>query len=158
MPILFKEVQKFSSFIWVLLLPIAGFIFFGLFKQLILGEPFGDKPMSDIGITLVALLILSIVLLFLLSKLKTEITQDSIQISFKPFVSKTIQWRDVKTADVIKYGFVGFGVRLGTKYGTIYNTRGDKGLALVLNNGTKLVVGTQKEEELKEVVAQLGNF
>lgn len=158
MPILFKEVQKFSSFIWVLLLPIAGFIFFGLFKQLILGEPFGDKPMSDIGITLVALLILSTVLLFLLSKLKTEITQDSIQISFKPFVSKTIQWRDVKTADVIKYGFVGFGVRLGTKYGTIYNTRGDKGLALVLNNGTKLVVGTQKEEELKEVVAQLGNF
>lgn len=158
MHILFKEVQKFSPLIWVLLLPIAGFILFGLFKQLVLGEPFGDNPMPDIGIILVALLILAVVLLFLLTKLKTQITKDSIRISFSPFVNKTIQWQDVKTAEVLNYGFVGYGVRLGTKHGTVYNTSGNKGLALVLKNGTKFVVGTQKEEELKQVVAQLRNF
>ena len=57
---------------------------------------------------------------------------------------------------MINYGFVGgWGIRLFTKYGTIYNTSGNKGLALELHDGKKLVIGTDKEEELKNFIEKL---
>jgi hypothetical protein len=84
--------------------------------------------------------------------LETKIDQKEIRIQFFPFTNKVVEWKDVKSAEVIKYGFVGYGIRLFTKYGTVYNTKGNKGLALELKNGKKLLVGTQKIEEMKEVV------
>ena len=42
-----------------------------------------------------------------------------------------------------------YGVRLGSKYGTVYNINGNKGLAIELKNGKKFMVGTQKAAELK---------
>ena len=57
---------------------------------------------------------------------------------------------------MINYGFVGgWGIRLFTDYGTVYNTRGNKGLALKLQNGKRLVIGTQREDELKSVIQKL---
>lgn len=156
MDVQFKEVQKFSSLIWLLLAPIAILILYGLVKQLVLGEPFGDNPMSNTGLILVGLLVLVIVLLFLFLRLETNINKERIELKFFPFTSKTIQWKDIKSAEVLKYGFVGgWGLRIGTKYGTVYNMSGDKGLALELLNGKKLVIGTQKVDELKSVVNQL---
>ena len=88
--------------------------------------------------------------------LKTEITQKEINMNFFPFVKKKIEWKDVKEAKVINYGFVGgWGIRLFTDYGTVYNTRGNKGLALKLQNGKRLVIGTQREDELKSVIQKL---
>ncbi len=49
------------------------------------------------------------------------------------------------------------GIWLFTKYGTVYNTRGNKGLALELKNGKKFLIGTQKMEELSEVVGNVFN-
>ena len=55
----------------------------------------------------------------------------------------------------MNYGFVGYGIRLGSKYGTVYNMKGNRGLAIELNNGKKFVIGTQKEMELKNVVEKM---
>ena len=50
----------------------------------------------------------------------------------------------------LDYGFIGgYGIRLWTKYGTVYNTSGKIGLAITLNNGDKFLIGTQKSDELK---------
>lgn len=66
---------------------------------------------------------------------------------------KSVEWEDVKQAKVVDYGFVGgWGIRFGTEYGTVYNIKGKKGLAIELNNGKKFLIGTQKEEELNEVL------
>jgi hypothetical protein len=76
----------------------------------------------------------------------------------RPFVKKTIYWRDVEKAEVINYGWVGgWGLRKSRKYGTVYNTSGSKGLHLVLKNGKQMVIGTQKEKELKAFLEQLKN-
>lgn len=73
--------------------------------------------------------------------------------SFFPFVKKTTKWTDMKKAEVINYGFVGgWGIRLRTKYGTVYNIKGNKGLAIELLNGKKYLIGTQKETEMYEIV------
>ncbi len=156
MIIQFKEVQKFNSLIWLLLAPIALFIFYGLFKQIVLGEPFGENPMSNTGLILTALLVLAIVLLFLSLRLETKINKEHVHFRLFPFTNKIIHWKDIKSAEVQKYGFVGgWGLRIGTKYGTVYNMSGDMGLILELVNGKKLVIGTQKAEELKLIVSKL---
>ncbi len=94
--------------------------------------------------------------IFLLPRMKTKIDAQQISLHFHPFFKKTIPLSQIKSAEVLNYGFVGgWGIRLWTKFGTVYNTKGNKGLALVLKNGKKLVIGTQREQELKKIVAQI---
>jgi hypothetical protein len=157
MKIEFTEEQKFTQWwIWLILIPIGILPIIGTYKQIILGEPFGDNPMSDEGIILFAGFIFSMLGLFLLMKLTTKIDQDKIEIQFFPFTKRTTQWNEIKKLEVINYGFVGgWGIRLWTKYGTVYNTKGNKGLAIELLDGRKYLVGTQKQSELTEIVKKL---
>ena len=56
----------------------------------------------------------------------------------------------------MNYGCVGgWGIRLWTKYGTIYNIKGNKGLAVKLLSGKKFLIGTQKGNELSEIVKKI---
>ena len=59
-------------------------------------------------------------------------------------------------AEIVNYGFVGgWGIRLWTKYGTVYNMRGNKGLAIALTDGNKFLIGTQKPEELTAILEKI---
>ena len=150
----FKEEQKFTQWwVWLILIGIALIPVYRIYKQNFQGEVSGDKPMSNLGLIAFVIFMLLFLLLFLLFKLTTEINTKEIKIQFFPLVNKVVEWKDVKSAQVLNYGFVGgWGIRLFTKYGTVYNIKGNKGLALELKNGKKLLVGTQKMEELYEIV------
>lgn len=150
----FKEEQKFTQWwLWLILIGVAIIPFYGIYKQNIKGEVFGNNPMSNTGSIISLIIPFGIIVLFWLFKLKTEIDTKQIRIIFFPLVSRTVEWSDVKSAQVLNYGFVGgWGIRLFTKYGTVYNTKGNKGLAIELKNGKKFIVGTQKMDELSEVI------
>jgi hypothetical protein len=154
MKIEFKEEQKFTQWwLWLILIPITILPIIGIYKQIIIGEPFGDKPMSDIGLLIFAIFTFSLLGLFILMRLKTTIDTDKIEMSFFPFIRKTTNWTEIKKAEVVNYGFVGgWGIRLWTKYGTVYNIKGNKGLAIELLNGKKYLIGTQKVTEMNEIV------
>ena len=157
MKIIFKEVQKFNQWwIWTILISIGLLAIYGLYKQLIVGENFGNKPLSDQGLLLFVLIILIVIVLFKFIRLITEIDQTEIRMRFFPFVKKTIQLNDIKTMQVVNYGFVGgWGIRLWTKYGTVYNIRGNKGLSIELNDGSKFIIGTQKPTQVKDTIKTL---
>ena len=154
MKIEFKEEQKFTQWwLWLILIGIGVFPIFGIYKQLIIGEKFGDKPMSDFGLIIFSVFIISLIAMFWFMRLKTEIDQNEIRINFFPFTKKRVNWKEIKSAKIVNYGFVGgWGIRLWTKYGTVYNTKGNKGLAIELLNGKKFLIGTQKESELNKIV------
>ena len=96
---------------------------------------------------------LAVLILFITMKLETEIDQDKIHFQMFPFTKKEWNWSEVKSAKVVNYGFVGgWGIRIGTKYGTVYNIKGKMGLAIELKNGKKYCIGTQKPEALSEVI------
>jgi hypothetical protein len=153
MNIAFKEEQKFTQWwLWIILIGIGILPVIGIYKQLILGEQFGNKPMSNLGLILFSLIIFSLLVLFRFMNLQTEINKYEIKMNYFPFVKKRVYWKDVKSAKVVNYGFVGYGIRFGSKYGTVYNINGKKGLAIELQNGKKFVIGTQKENELNKVV------
>ncbi len=157
MKLLFYEAQKFTQWwLWTILIGIGVLPLYGIYFQLKSGNGFGNDPMDIFYLTLFSLLIYGIIILFLVLELKTEIDVKEIRMRFVPFLRKRISWNEIKSANVIDYGFVGgWGIRLGTKYGTVYNTRGNKGLAIELKSGKKLVIGTQKEDELRRVVAEI---
>ena len=157
MKIEFKEEQKFTQWwLWIILIGIGLLPIFGIYKQLIIGEKFGTKPMSDIGLIFFAIFIFSLIALFWFMRLKTEIDKSGIKMSFFPFVKKKVNWNEIKSAKIVNYGFVGgWGIRLWTKYGTVYNMKGKIGLAIELNNGKIFLIGTQKETELNKVVNEI---
>ena len=150
----FKEEQKFTQWwLWLILIPIGILPIFGIYKQLILGEQFGDKPMSDLRLIIFSVIIFLLIGLFLIMKLKTSIDKNGIQMSFFPFTKKRVEWNEIKNTKVLNYGFVGgWGILIRTKYGTVYNIKGNKGLAIELKSGKKFLIGTQKETELNNVV------
>lgn len=145
MTVKFTENQKFTQWwVWLimvglLIIPAYNFVYGGL------SEALKASP------------IILVVLLFWILKLKTRIDHNGINLVYFPFVSKFIEWKEIKSVSVINYGFVGgWGIRFWTKYGTVYNVRGNKGLLVELNNGKTFVIGTQNEEELKDVLKNLG--
>ncbi|WP_367768796.1 hypothetical protein AB3G33_09875 [Flavobacterium sp. WC2421] len=154
MKIDFKEEQKFTQWwLWILLIGIGFLPVFGIYKQLVIGEKFGDKPMSDLGLILFGFFIFGLIVLFYFMRLSTEIDKNEIRMRFYPFVKKRVSWGEIKSAEVVNYGFVGgWGIRLWTKFGTVYNIKGSKGLAIELLNGKKFLIGTQKENELDKIV------
>lgn len=154
---IFQEKQKFTQWwLWVILIGI-GLLKIGLlYQQLILGETVGDNPMPNAVLVVFALITFAIIALFLLMKLKTSINKEYIEVSFYPFTTKKVYWHQIEKATVLKYGFIGgWGIRFWTKYGTVYNVKGNKGLAIQLKNGDKFLIGTQKATELKSFLEQL---
>ena len=145
----FKEEQKFRQvWLWgiILGLPILLSIF-------LLSESFGDTPLPTNDLIIVLLLPWASVLLFWILNLRTEINREGITIQFFPFRKKRIGWDEVDSAEVLNYGFVGgYGIKMWTKYGTVYNVDGKMGLALQLKNGKRICIGTQRAEELRRFI------
>jgi len=153
----FQENQNLAPWIlWFIRLLSIGLIsinLWGFCQQVILGQPFGDKPGPDWVFPFMFLLQASIWWLFEKIQLSTVIDSKGIRMHFFPFTKKNIRWSAIDKAKIINYGFVGgWGIRLGTKYGTVYNTKGKEGVWLHLKDGSKFVIGTQKKQELEKVI------
>ena len=150
---IYFEKQKFTQW-WVWIIPVGLILIaiYGVIQQIIFGVSFGSKPMSNLGLIIFTLFVIGFAYFFYYMTLITEINEHEIKMKYIPFTKKVVKWSDIKSAKIVNYGFVGYGIRLGSKYGTVYNTKGNKGLAIELNSGKKFVIGTQKEKELNSIV------
>jgi len=150
MKVLFKETQKFRQlWLWILLLSSSFVPIYLIYK-----DSRENSFSNDHLLTII--IFVSVILLLWFSTLETIITEKYIQVKYFPFVNKTFQLNDIKFMKVIDYGFVGgWGIRFWTKYGTVYNTSGSKGLHIKLATGKSYVIGTQKPEELQRIINQL---
>ncbi len=155
MMIEFREEQRFTQWwLWLILFVITLIPLFGIYEQIIQGGQFGDKPMSDSGLILFAVFVFGLISLMFFVKLKTEVNASGIKMSFSPFVKKNISWKDIKSAKIVRYEFVGYGIRFGSSYGTVYNIKGDMGLAIETRRGERFVIGTQKQDELQKLIGK----
>ena len=125
-------------------------------KKIFDNHEYDAKAIFDYELVLMLVFMVIFGCLFLIMNLKTVLDDKGIQMSFYPFVKKKLKWADVKTFKLIDYGFVGgWGIRFWTKYGTVYNVKGNKGLAIELKNGKKMLIGTQKPKELSTFLDNL---
>uniref|UniRef100_UPI00404B88B0 hypothetical protein n=1 Tax=Gelidibacter sp. TaxID=2018083 RepID=UPI00404B88B0 len=155
----FTEKQKFTQWwVWMIVLAMSSIAVAGFVQQIILKKPFGDNPMSDTGVIVFVVFITLFFCLFVFMKLNTAIDRSGIKMHFVPFVKKDVKWEDVKSVRVVNYGFVGgWGIRFGSSYGTIYNVKGKMGLAIELKNDKKFLIGTQKPQEIQNVIDRYFN-
>ena len=153
----FNEHQNFNQWwLWAILLVISVVFGYAIIQQEVFNTPFGDKPAPTWVLILIVVLLGGLGLLLKVFTLKTKINSEEISFSFKPLVSRKYTWSEIKTIKVIDYGFVGgWGIRLATKYGTVYNIKGSKGLQVTLINKKQFVIGTQKPEVLKAYIIRL---
>jgi hypothetical protein len=90
------------------------------------------------------------------TQMTTEVTSGAIYVGFTPFGKKCIPKEDIEQAYVRTYSplgeFGGWGYRMGRK-GIAFNVSGDQGLQLVLRDGKQILIGTQRPEELRRVMA-----
>lgn len=158
-PALFTEEQRFGqAWLWVALVGMD-ISFFSLFFAQFFG-PVPPRPSSTTEMfvmALVALLCLGITALFVLLKLTTRVTGQGISLQFTPlhrkaliFLFSDISEYSVRTyRPIMEYG--GWGIKRGPG-GLAYNVSGNRGLQLVLKNGQKILIGTQKPEQLRTIL------
>ena len=129
-----------------------------MYQQLLKGEPFGNNPMSDAGLIIFFLSFVVFIGFFWFIELRTEIDPGGIRDRLKPISSRSFKWEEIERIEPVIYGFVGYGLRLSMKYGTDYNVKGNKGLALNLKDGSRYLIGTQLQESMRQYLTELGKF
>jgi hypothetical protein len=160
----FHEEQQFRQpWVWLLLLIIslglAIMFVHAIYTQLYLGQPWGDRPMSDTALltsAAISLLITAgIALLFYKLKLITIVNPAGIQIRFFPFTSRNILFAKIISCKARTYRpireYGGWGIRF-SRNGRAYNVSGNRGVQLELTEGMPLLIGSQKSEELADVI------
>lgn len=164
--ILFTERQRFKQWwLWLIILGINGIFLFGVFKQVIGGQQSGDKPISNTGLLIATGLTIILTILFVNFRLDTIIKKDGIYVRFFPFhiKFKKYTWNTLTKAYVRQYSpiteYGGWGLRLGLfGKGKAYNISGDQGLQLEFTGNKKLLIGTNKADELTKVLKKIGQL
>lgn len=171
--ILFTEEQR-MNILWVKVLMgviwLGIFVLFGFafYNQIALGKPFGDKPVSNIGlISIFAVIVLQmggVTLLLYFTRLILEIREDGIYYRYPPFMNrfKRVDPMQIKEYSVIRYqplkDFGGWGIKTGSrKFGRGYTISGNMGLFIVFNDGKKVLIGTQRPDAMKKAMDRMMN-
>lgn len=163
--LIFREVQTFSSWLRLLLVlsmalavAISGFALRETITQ-----PKTPNVFVPILLTAITMAIpIAAAILFLIIKLETEVRSDGLYVRFYPihirykkFTADNLQqYYTRRYRPILKYG--GWGIRYGFgNKGKAYNVSGNKGVQLVLKNGRKLLIGSQRPDELVAAIDQM---
>lgn len=158
--ILFYERQRFKQWwLWILLIGVNGIFIYALVQQVFMGIPFGNKPMSNSVLIFSGLIPSLLTLLFWSFKLETYVKTDGVYVRLFPLQTKLqfFPWDVIHSAEIRTYSplreYGGWGMR-GSLKNRALNVSGFIGLQLVLNNGNRLLIGTQQPEALDNAIGQ----
>jgi hypothetical protein len=160
----FSEQQRFKQiWLWALILGITVLFLSGLVSQVYFGHKFGSNPMSNTTLIIVTISTFFPALLLICMRLDTEIRSDGIYVRFFPLQMhfSFYSWDNFNQCFVREYSpigeFGGWGIR-GIGKNKALNISGNKGIQLVMKDGSKLLIGTNKIDEAIIILKQLGRF
>jgi hypothetical protein len=163
--VLFREEQRFRQlWIWVLLVvtlvPTTLLFGIGWIQQVTRGRPFGDRPMPDGGLTAVtiAIVVLTVGIFWLMrsARLVTEVKRDGLWVQFFPFharprrIDHITSFATREYSPILEYG--GWGLRWAGPKNWAYNVSGNRGVQLELADGKRLLIGSDRPEELEQAL------
>jgi len=157
----FSETQKFNQWwLWLILIGLNALFVFFAFEQIVAESRFGNLSATDVVLLVVTAFMFLLNILFFNFRLETRIQTDGIYVRFFPFHKsfKHYSWEVIDQSYVRKYSpireYGGWGIRIGTK-GNAFNISGNQGLQLEFNNHKRLLIGTNKAEELAAVLDKI---
>ena len=147
-PPLFVETQRFLArpLSLVILLGVAAFAIWAV-------TSFGTlRPQEWVPL----IVGVGLLLLFHVLELTVTVRPSETDIRFRPLTRRRIPHVAVRSCEARTYRplreYGGWGVRRGWKGGWAYNVRGNRGVQLVLEDGTSILVGSQRADELAAAI------
>jgi len=164
MSIVFRETQRFTQrWLWILLiflmLIVVAIFGYGLIQQLIFDIPWGDRPVPNEVLLITSLLIIvfsfAMIYLFYSLRLDTEVREKGLYIRFYPLPGKLIPYSSIQTCVARTYKplseYGGWGIKYG-RSGWAYNIIGNRGVQLELEDGKRILIGSQRAEQLMQAI------
>ena len=162
----FYEIQRFRN-PWIkysvaaLTIGFMAFFIPGAIKQLIYGQPWGNKPMSNVTLIAVGVVVLGVMLalcyFFFNLKLVTIVNSEGIWVRLFPIAKQAILFSDIVQCQPVTYNaieeFGGWGAKYG-KRGRALTIYGNQGVELTLRSGEVLLIGSQRPEQLYRSISK----
>lgn len=159
--LIYREEQRFGLWLrWLVAVLVASAVPFSIFSLTKIPSEQGSPGILPIILPAMAGIFVpvAVAVLFLLLKMETEVRSDGLYVRFFPvhFSFKSFTKDDLSECyareyrPLLEYG--GWGIRYGLKKGKAYNVSGNKGVQLVFKNGKRLLIGSQRAEELEEAI------
>lgn len=146
----FEEEQHFSKpLLNALLLLMAAFVLIMLFA---VGVDTEEERQAVFTTSVFSFLFM---IFFFTLKLNTRVTGDGVEIKTLYFLSRLIRFDDIASVEDVQYrpirDYGGWGIRFG-RNGMAYNMSGDRGVKLTLTNGKRILIGSQRSDELATAI------
>jgi hypothetical protein len=155
----FHEVQALRQ--WharlVLAMPPAAMLFIAV-RQLVFHRPWGSPPMSNGGLVFLTVLLVAVYIRLITVRLVTDIRSGELSVGLQGLWRKRrVPLADIRSAAEIRYDpaaeYGGYGIRSGAQ-GLAYIASGNRGVQVELNDGRKLLIGSQRAGELARCIVQ----
>ena len=144
----FREEQRFEWY-WTAMFCVPALIVgYGLYRQ---------SSISGALLWPAFIVALVVAVWFLRLKLVTEVRDDGLFIWFVwLWPERTIPWDQIRSVETRTYrpirDFGGWGVRWAAK-GIVFHARGNRGVRLVLSSGERVLIGSQRPDDLAHAIA-----
>ncbi|MEQ9403051.1 MAG: hypothetical protein RIM99_05655 [Cyclobacteriaceae bacterium] len=156
--LIFEETQTFrGTWMWYLIIGIT----FASISGAVFGLIMSDNPDDYVGLIIAVVVTVGIMILLSTATLQVTIDERAIYYKFPPFVNseKKITKEDIEEMYIRKYKAIieygGYGYRFRFRSGRALNVAGNTGLQLVLKNGKKILIGTQRPDYMESAIRKL---
>jgi hypothetical protein len=163
----FEEKQRYSQWwLWMIIgsaaLAVTGSFLYGFYVQFILGEPWGDNPMSDEALIANAFIAVTVmvflVILLFSSVLEVVVDKASVSYRYYPLIRnwKRIERETIQDFYRKEYTILtGYGVRIDFHGNRALTVKGNTGIEIAILNGKKFLIGTQKPDEFLDALNKM---
>ncbi|NLE10690.1 MAG: hypothetical protein GX630_04215 [Actinobacteria bacterium] len=160
---LFHEVQRFRQW-WLgtVVLGIAALSWWLFIRQIVRGQVIGDHPAPDWALWILWLVAgIALPAAFILVRLVLEVTDGEVIIRFVPLAKRVIRVDEIEKLEVRTYNAVteygGYGMKGWSNDKMAYNVGGNRGVELTLRDGRRVMLGSQRADELAAAIeSQMG--
>jgi hypothetical protein len=154
---MYNETQRFTQWwLWLILIGVWSSMVYSIITA---------PPQTNAAVFVSFGIGILLPVLFWQMRLITRITEEGIYVRFIPFhfKEKFFPWETITASYVRTYSplkeYGGWGIKYGFNgQGLVYNVAGNVGLQLQFKEGEAILIGTQKGEEIKQVLAALGQL
>jgi len=147
--VIFHEEQRFKQpWLWILIVGVFGWLIYS-------SRIWTTTP--ERGAFYAALVYAFIIWLLGTARMVTQVRPEGVIVSARPFrrLSRTIPFDQIASCEARDYRpireYGGWGIRLGPS-GKAYNMSGSRGVQLVLKSGERVLIGSQRADELAAAI------
>jgi hypothetical protein len=166
MSVYFEERQTFTQWwLWLIVgavtLGINALFIQAVIQQLILGVPWGSKPMTDESLVILSVVVLTassgLSLLFFSTVMEVRIDKRSIEYRYAPLIRgwRRIERESIRGIRQRRNYFAGHGVKRTLDGTRILSVKGINGVELTLDGGTRIFFGTQQPDQFISAVEKM---